>query len=84
VAPLHPAPDTVQITPPLRKSFCTMAVKFCEPLPVPTDALVGETEIEIGGGGLPAADLKAATAAPHGVKALSVAVADTGPMAVWS
>src|SRR5437867_6001351 len=84
VAPLQPAPDTVQFTPPLRKSFCTVAVKFCEPLPVPTDAVVGETETEIGGGGLPAADLKAAIAAPHGLKAPRVAVAEAGPIVVCS
>ena len=59
-------------------------MKFCEPLPVPTDAVVGETETEIGGGGLPAADLKAAIAAPHGLKAPRVAVAEAGPIVVCS
>ena len=84
VTPLQPAPERVQTTPPLRKSFCTVAVKFCDPLPVPTDADVGETETEMGGGGLPVADLKAAIAAPHGPERPSVAVAEAGPITVWS
>jgi hypothetical protein len=59
-----------------------VAVKFCE-LPVPTDALVGDTETEIGGGGAPLEDLNAAIAAPQLSIAESVAVAAANPWEAW-
>src|SRR5438477_5457050 len=68
--PLQPAPDKDQVAPLFWKSFWTVAVKFCEPPPAPTDAVVGDTETDIGGGGAPLADLNAARAAPHGSEML--------------
>ena len=49
VAPLHPAPVNVQVTPLFCASFCTVAVmlRVC---PVCTDAVAGFTETEIAGG----------------------------------
>ena len=61
-----------------------VAVKFCKPLPAPTDAPFGDTETEIGGGGAPLADLNAAIAAPQGSAAKSVAVAAADPTEAWS
>ena len=84
VLPLQPAPDRDQVTPLFRKSFWTVAVKFCEPLPVPTDALLGDTETEIAGGGAPLADLNAARAAAHGSDEPRVAVAAADPAEAWS
>ena len=32
-APVQPAPDRAQVTPLFCESFCTVAVKFCVPIP---------------------------------------------------
>ena len=49
VAPLHPAPPKVQVTPLFCESFCTVAVTVCV-CPVCTDADVGFTATEMAGG----------------------------------
>ena len=82
VLPLQPAPDKDQVTPLFWKSFWTVAVKFCEPTPAPTEAVVGDTETELGGGA-PMADLNAARAAPHGSEMPRVAVAEAEPTDDW-
>jgi hypothetical protein len=48
VAPAHPAPVTVYVTPLLPVSFVNVAVNVCVPLTV-TLAVVGATETVIGG-----------------------------------
>jgi hypothetical protein len=41
--PLHPAPDSVQVTPRFAESLRTVAVNCCVPVPASTLALVGDT-----------------------------------------
>jgi hypothetical protein len=48
-APLHPVPDSVQVTPLFCESFCTVAVKACVP-PVTTLAVVRDRATLIAGG----------------------------------
>jgi hypothetical protein len=50
VAPAHPAPVSVHVTPLFNGSFCTVAVRLCVWL-VCTDTAVGFTPIPTGGGG---------------------------------
>jgi len=49
VAPLHPVPESDQVTPLAPVSFVKVAVKFCLPMPACTFAVVGESVIEITG-----------------------------------
>jgi hypothetical protein len=49
LAPLHPAPDSVQLKPLFWESFWTVAVSVC-PWPCSTDAVEGETATEIAAG----------------------------------
>ena len=49
VAPLQPAPDTVQVTPLFAASFCTVEVNACDPLTC-TDAVVSDSATAIAGG----------------------------------
>jgi len=49
VAPLHPVPESDQVTPLAPVSFVKVAVKFCLPMPACTLAVVGESVIEITG-----------------------------------
>jgi hypothetical protein len=50
VAPEHPAPVSVHVTPLFNGSFCTVALRLCVWL-VCTDTAVGFTPIPTGGGG---------------------------------
>jgi hypothetical protein len=77
-APVHPTPDSVQLTPLFAESFCTVAVKpvDCE---VCRLAKVGETETAIGSGAPApsvAANLKAASCITQGPVAESGAFAE--------
>ena len=47
LAPLHPGPDTLQLTPLFCASFCTTAVKFCDCIGC-TAVLAGVTAMLIG------------------------------------
>ena len=49
VAPLHPVPESDQVTPLAPVSFVKVAVKFCLPIPACTLEEVGESVIEITG-----------------------------------
>src|SRR5216684_2287510 len=48
-APLQPVPESAQVTPLFCESFCTVAVNGCVALAA-TEAVVGATLTEIGGG----------------------------------
>jgi hypothetical protein len=50
VAPLQPAPDSVQFTPWFCESFCSVAVNICVAPPDATLAVAGDTVTTIGGG----------------------------------
>ena len=49
LAPEQPVPESVQFTPLFCVSFCSVAEKFCVPMPAWTDVVVGETLTEIFG-----------------------------------
>src|SRR5437667_437536 len=77
--------STDHVTPEFEGSLKTVPVNctVCT-ANIVTAARLGVRETAIGGGGRPAADLKAAIAAPHGLKAPRVAVAEAGPIVVCS
>lgn len=51
VAPEQPVPDSAQLTPLFCESFCSVAMKFCVPMPACTLAERGAIATLIGDGG---------------------------------
>ena len=71
--PVHPLPDSIQVTPAFFKSFCTVAVNCCVPFTV-TVCVSGETVTEIGGGGPTTAATLMVEVAPFEESATAVAI----------
>ena len=81
VAPLHPAPESDQLTPLFCESFCTEAVKLA-PVETCTEPVVGLTETEIAGGAAVIVRTAAADFVPFATEvAVSVTVAGVGTAA---
>ena len=81
VVPVHPAPETDQVTPLFCESFCTEAVKLAA-VETCTDADAGAIETEIGGGVAVMVMMADADLEPSAIEvAVSVTVGGTGALA---
>ena len=81
VAPLQPAPDTVQVTPLFAASFCTVAVNACDPLTC-TIAVVSDSVTAIGAGAAVTVIVAATDFVPSATEvAVSVTAAGVGTLA---